>query len=294
MTWTPLVLQIFLTCLGSFLFVFTPRGFYLRWWSFYRDLVNGGQKAEQISLWVENLLYSPLMKSQVIPLKFKHYSELIVMLQEQRFQKGVSIQSALAELLLAFAQEKEMLECLKKELFSSLAQFFIISAVTWGFVFSLKSIVQVSLEFWQLALIAFMEVIGLLLFLFVFFIQYERQFFGYSELFQQFYLTRSWWSANLALNQIHHHLNFDKLKNHSKFVPHLERLTHLLELAKKFGQVKSEHFSGVISGLWSMQFRDCQSFVQIISRLKFVIIVLFFVSSYLLITLFLILKMNQL
>lgn len=241
--------------------------------------------AQELSLQLQDLLAHPNFQLHTIELAtFKFYTDLIKSLVKYSRQFGAPLSKSIKELLRALAKEEQALKQIWQSFSGGIAQFLVIVAITWGFIYSLELIINHHVSFPTILKVCVLQILGGFCYLVSFLLSYKREMGGFDQAFYTVYSVRSLLQAGLPLSMVLKQSQIQMFPNSKKFQYINTRIDYLTSHGLKQGGEVLVPLTEVIGDLWELHTSSYQKFNKILMLIKFVLLVLFFVPSYLLVT----------
>lgn len=228
-------------------------------------------------------LQGPRLPGKDIELpNYKFYTALILQSLDFARTYGTSSKEGMASLKQALIRDDQFERKMSQQIKGAVAQFAIVAALTWFFVFMSHALVDAPLSLLLLCTIAGLHIGGLCFFFFIYHKQKQKHFsqlgFVLSSLYQLWGALRIGIpiSRSLQLASIPHFLELSD----SKYTHIQDRLQTLLDNLQKKGVPVTEDLKELIDEVWFVQDEQFLIFHKNMTALKLLSIVLFFVSSY--------------
>lgn len=222
---------------------------------------------------------------EAIP-SYKFYHHLASLLQSQKYRMGISIEVPLKELLSGLGKERGFTAKIRGQFQGSYLQFLLVSFITWSLCFAMSALLELELKMSQRIIILALQLLGLLSFLCSFYFLYQKVFQAFSAFFELFYTCRSLWSANFPIGEIGRIMAKIQVRQTKLMKPLYAKFTQVMELGTTYGTVGDSDVTLLLSELWDLHELSLENFIRRLMVIKFIHLIIFFVSSYFLLLYF--------
>lgn len=259
---------------------------------FKNTLVSSGS-AQSLALQMQELLAHPNMQLQSIEMiSFKFYTILIKSLVKYSRQFGAPLSRPLKELVAALRKEEQALKQMWQSFVGGLMQFLIVVMITWLFIYALKFIIDYQVTLSILYKVTLLQLLGGIFYFVGFVVSYQKVMGGFDQAFYSVYTMRSLLQAGLPLSmvlnrsQMHDFMNSatNSISNAKSFGHISKRLEYLTSHGLKQGAEILAPLNEIIDDLWVLHKNCFQHFNKLLLLIKFILLVMFFVPAYLLVS----------
>jgi hypothetical protein len=220
-------------------------------------------------------------KPVIIP-EYKFYTNIINKLISNSRQYGCSLKNGTKTIRYAISKDLQFEKKIITEHAGGIAQFFIISAVSWSFFLAVKEIMSISILNSSLLLIISLQLGGVLLYIYLAKKIKTAIFQDNSTYLHSMYILKSLIGTGIPLKQV------IELSRVSQFISTPKdrfkyinlRIVSMLERVQKTGTPVSEEISEIIEEIWFIHNMSFENFLKKTVILKFFIIAAFYLTSY--------------
>ena len=239
-----------------------------------------GGDGESFMSYLSSYFYSQ-NGSQDIP-KYKFYTALILKLNHYGRLFG--------------APKKEMIDSLKKGVFEDfkferklkavylnfLSQAFAMTVMTWGFIYLVRKLMKVEVEPFQILLIVILQTLGPIVFSAAYLRLKLRMFKGYEIFFSSLYTMKVLSSVGVAATDLVKEAEIEGLAEFAKKDKRAVymRVLEIISRLKQMGGPIRDDLDQLVSELWFLQEQSFEKFVKQTTALRFMVLALFYLSSY--------------
>lgn len=243
-------------------------------------------RAQELHSQLQELLIHPNVNLQKIELvSFKFYTSLVMLLIKYSREFGSPLTGAIKELMRAIRSEEKALIVVWQSFWGGVWQFVTVSAITWGFMFALKEIIQHDVSAVTYLKVGLLQILGVILYVMSFVFSYLRVMRGFDKMFNALYSIRSLLKAGLPLSMVLKKSDLHSTPQHGHFSYIKQRLNYMTSQSLYQGGEVLEQLSEVIDDLWGIQEDYYKRFTKLLVFIKFSLLMIFFVPSYFLVTL---------
>ena len=223
------------------------------------------------------------VKKNIYFYKYKFYSDLLERLLGLSRRYGANTSKVLKELRFGIAKDLRFEKKIKKIIGEGIYQFFLISLVTWMFIWQTKKWVN-SFENSQVELIiGLMQVLGLIVYLVFVFIQKSNQFSIFNSYLDSVLTWRSLVKVGLGIQEI---IQVAKIENNlkvksSKFNFINNQMERSIALWKSHGKSPENELVKITDDLWFIHESILEIFCKRVEFIKFGVLAVFYLGAYL-------------
>lgn len=213
---------------------------------------------------------------------YKYFTKLILDLYQARRVYGAEIQKHMLNIKSAILSDLQFEKKVKSLSFNSYSQFFAMSLLTWGFIFLTSKIMSYSADPLILFLIIFMQLIGSLLFFFIFKKVKKTMMDEIGKIEAPIYTMKALIRVGIPVSLVCERCEMDQLSNlKNKSIRELvERLFYSIDRLKNEGTPIESTLSEILDEVYFIRDQKFNKFINIISFFKFIILALFYLTSY--------------
>ncbi len=223
------------------------------------------------------------VKKNIYFYKYKFYSELMERLLGLSRRYGASTSKLLKELRFGIAKDLRFEKKIRKIIFEGIYQFFLISLVTWMFIWQTKKWVD-SFENTQVEfIIGLMQVVGVIVYLVLVFIQKSNQFSIFNSYLGSVLTWRSLVRVGLGIQEIIQvaqiESNLKVKKSKFKFINN--QMERSISLWKSHGKSPENELIKITDDLWFIHESILEIFCKRVEFIKFIVLAIFYLGAYL-------------
>ena len=214
---------------------------------------------------------------------FKFYTPLLQKMFSLRQSYGGRWSHCLKSLRSGLIKHGQFDREVEKEIWGSLFQFLMVSAITWSFIFLTGQIAQIRISPASLFIIGFLQVVGAILFLFFSKRVEAHCFKGFSHYFASLYSLMAFSTSGVSIRESLEQSGFQELKNiqGQKFKTLRVRLQRSVDEWRHKGIPIKAELEEVIEEVWFLQNQEFIHYKKLLNGLKFVLLVCFYLGAYL-------------
>lgn len=271
--------------------LFLPERFWDYWWGKWRFLPqskglffkekSAGEKLLQLLPELE--LNIALGKSVGIKLpEYKFFTELIDALLESNRRLGIGIKVVLLEVRRNLVVDLQFERKFIDQTIEANAQFVVIGATTWLFIFFSSQLADLPLDYSVLFFIVLIQISGLFVFNWLLSQLKRRTFGSYDQVISRLYFFAALSELGLSFSQVlkdSRVLDEENWKNRL-FMPCATRLSDLIERWKANGVSPAAGAREIIQELWHLKEVSFARFLKHLELLKFTVLSAFFLPAY--------------
>ena len=217
--------------------------------------------------------------------KYKFFTNLVDELLFSMKQFGTNINSFLPEIKKALISDMRFEMKIRREFQGAIFQMFFVQI--FGIIFITSMHIQLSRDFileeYLPSLI--LQVIGYSLFIIIFSIIKVKTFKDLDSYISSLYQIRILTCANIPLKDIHNRVGLNELKEDKLLSPIKKRIFQIMSQIKNTGHLSQDDIETTIEEIWFINEFKFEQFLRHLSALKLLVIVIFFLSSFMLILL---------
>jgi hypothetical protein len=239
-----------------------------------------------------NLLFEQLMRLGSFSSKghekselsqYKFFTKIVESLQSSLVRYGTSLHAYLPKIKKALINDLRFEKKIKSELLGGLLQMVTVQAFCFIFVGCLY--IQLSLSFTYSSLIVplLIQALGYTLFIFIFFKIKKKMFAPLERYIETFYLISTLLFAKIPIGRIHEECKISTLPMNKELDIFKQRVSIIFQEIKRCGTIQEQEMEISIDELWFLFEYKFDSFLKHLAALKLIIIVFFFLSSFMLI-----------
>lgn len=215
--------------------------------------------------------------------QYKFYTNLVHCVWSLAQTYGVPIRKILQEIRLGLIEDGKFERRIYKEFVGGIVQFLLLTGITWGFIHITQTLVSFKCSAFVLAIISGLQIMGLLIYWQVFRKYKSLVFAPYSGYFHALYSFKSLSSVGVSMKIVLEKSNISKIlaqSKKSKFQGVNQRFEKMLARLQKKGMAVKGELEEISGELWYLLDQEFCSFSKRILVVKFMIITLFYLSSY--------------
>lgn len=257
---------------------------YLPWWEklkkikFHLPMMGEIYCAQEL---LSGFFMDPKLVSINLP-EYKFYTSLIIQLMQFHRTMGVGIKKIIPELRANLIKDIQFEKKVFSEISSSIAQFVIVTFVTWAFILLSTSILDLPIKLGYAVTIIVLQITGAIVF--IFFIKKMKR-----KIFSPFYFSLSEIYFFSVLYEVGVPLNdaIDKsniMVGDLVAVPKLsvfsDRVLKLIDRLRQTGMPLGVELGEIKQELWHLQDQDFTKFTKLLQMAKFFTLSLFYLPAY--------------
>ncbi len=244
------------------------------------------------SLKLGNALFEQLMilgslghrgKNNIELKRYKFFTKIVDSLMTSSVQYGTSVHEYLPKIKKALVSDLRFEKKLKNELLGGLFQMATVQVFSFIFVMCLFYQLNIRFRIIDLWFPLCLQAAGYILLVTLFYVIKKRTFSSVERYIETFYLVSSLLFARLPLGKIHEQCKIDLLPSKRDLNIFKSRLSIIFQEIKRTGTIQDQEIDISIEELWFLVEYKFDTFLKHLAALKLVIIVFFFLSSFMVI-----------
>jgi hypothetical protein len=213
--------------------------------------------------------------------RYKYFTNIIEDLIRNTRLYGTPIHGLLSEVKTALSKDIVFEKKINSSIGGGIYQMLLVASI--GFIFLYITKLQLKLVFPLMDLINILlfQTLGISLFLVL---SFKLKMYHFSKLehyIKSLYIIRSINLANVPISKVYDKVCIDSLSETKKLKPFKDRVLTILENIKNYGEGGGENFEITINELWQSNEFQFDEFLSHLAALKLVILVVFFLGSFL-------------
>ncbi len=216
--------------------------------------------------------------------EYKFYTTLVGTILSYSRNYGVPIRLILISIKKGLLKDIQFGKKISAELFSGVFQFIVVILVTWGFIFiSCKLVPEISPDLLIINLIVFLQIVGLISYVCVYLYLKRREFNLFDSYFFELYALYSLSLVGISVTETLKIVSLERSSRvkYKKFIHVDTRLERLIIRWKETGITIKKEVLELIDEVWFLQESAFINIVPKLAFLKFCILAIFFLSSFL-------------
>jgi hypothetical protein len=194
---------------------------------------------------------------------------------------GTPIQKTINEVKTALSKDIIFEKKINSSIGGGLYQMLLVATIGFSFLYITKVQLNLSFPLSELLNIILYQFIGITLFITLSFKLKSYHFSKLEHYIKSLYVIRSLNQANVPISRVYNKVCIDSLAETKRLKPFKERVLTILENIKSYGELGSENFEITINELWQSNEFQFDEFLSHLAALKLVILVIFFLGSFL-------------
>lgn len=223
---------------------------------------------------------------------YKFYSKIIGELLRARKNFGCEIEGVLVELRKYLRLDLKEARKIKDSFYGGTYQYVFLCIFLYVFVFLLKKIVNIELDYLKLIFILIYHSFGLLIYFFACKLIQRAEFKYFDSYFNTVYLLRSLLLVSRPISEVIDRIKVSKLAINNNFININDRLITLLRQLKHSGKLNLLDLDNLILEVWDTFEIKVESYERKITVLKLLLMSFFILPSFLFIIFCMISAMN--
>lgn len=213
--------------------------------------------------------------------EYKYFTNILIELVVSAKKFGTPIASILPEIKKALSKDINFERKIKSSFLSGLMQMFFVSL--FGFCFAFMAMIQLGIRYstFDFIVVGGVQFLGFITFSILFAFLKNYHFKAWEAYIKISYELRTLSFAGMPLSKIYEESNFETIPNSKKLNPFRKRFLSIFENIKKYGELKKEEYEITVDELWLFGDFQFEEFLKHLAALKLLVIILFFMGSYL-------------
>ena len=214
-------------------------------------------------------------------LQYKYFTAMILDLVKATKNYGSPIDFAITELKLALSKDISLETKIRSQLFGAIFQMIMISLM--GFLFFYFSSIQLGLKIAirEILICFLIQFFGLSIFILLFIKLKTYHFKDLESYLKSIYKLRSLSVSGFGISKVLRDSNLSNLPKKKKLFPLYKRILTIFKMVQKYGSLDTQEFNIIIAELWQLCDIEFEHFLKHLAALKTVIIIGFFLGTYL-------------
>ncbi|OFZ72010.1 MAG: hypothetical protein A2451_10650 [Bdellovibrionales bacterium RIFOXYC2_FULL_39_8] len=216
--------------------------------------------------------------------QYKFYTDILKKLIYYAKLYGGNFKESLSQLKKGVIKDIQFERALRKEVEGAYLQFFFISLITWFFVYMVGQSVEVKLSMLSKIFMLAMQLSGALFFALFYQRLQQLTFAPFWKFFNTIFIFQSLIGVGLSQKEIIHHAESSALtedQRQRKFLSYLVlRLESLIFNWQRSGQPIGTELAEIQEELWFNVGQESIQFLKKLNIIKFLVVVLFYLSTY--------------
>jgi hypothetical protein len=215
--------------------------------------------------------------------QYKFFTKIVESLLSSLVKYGTNLHEYLPKIKKALINDLRFEKKIKSELFGGLFQMITVQAFCFIFIGCLYVQLNLSISISSLIIPIALQVIGYIVFVCGFLFIKKKMFSPLEKYIETFYLISTLLFAKIPLGRIHEECKISSLPGKKELEVFKQRVSIIFQEIKRCGSVQEQEMEISIEELWFLFEFKFDSFLKHLATLKLVIIVFFFLSSFMLI-----------
>ncbi len=214
--------------------------------------------------------------------KYKFYSKIVFQMLGYCRNYGISLNTIVQNLRVGIIKDDKFERKMTQQKNGSLFQFIFISFATWFFIFFSYRLIGIMVNSKILIIISLLQSCGIVLFFLVSRYLRVRVFSHFESFFSSLYTLQALSSVGLPINHVGDKAEFEQLFkiDNPKFSYLQRRFRKMIYGWTRDGRPISNETGLLIDELWFLQEQSFEEFQRKQTALKFIVIAVFYLSSY--------------
>ena len=214
--------------------------------------------------------------------EYKFYTAMIVHLMQYHRTLGIGLKKIIPELRQNLIKDIQFEQKIFSEVSSSFAQFFIICAVTWSFIFLSSSILNLPIRLGYALLIGLLQFFGVVFFLCLLKAIKTKMFSPFNSSFSELYFFSALYEVGVPLNDalLKSQLLSGDLIVEPKLSPLAERILKLIDRLRQNGIPLGAELGEIKGEMWHLLEQEFIKFTKLLQMVKFFTLSFFYLPAY--------------
>lgn len=213
--------------------------------------------------------------------KYKYFTDMTLNLVKATKKFGSPIDFAIQELKVALSKDISLETKIKSQFLGALFQMLMISIM--GFTFFYFSSLQLGLKVnpSDVIVVFLVQLFGLFIFILSFIKLKSFHFISLENYLKSMYQLRSLAFSGLGIKSVLEESQLDILPKKKNIIPLHRRIMTVFKMVQKYGNIDTSEFNTTINELWQLIDIEFEQFLKHLAALKTLVIISFFLGSYL-------------
>lgn len=239
------------------------------------------EKSGEKLLFQMSNLFGNFNEKIILP-EYKFYTQLLIEILSHQKKFGLKIRPILKTIRENLISDLKFEKQINSEILKAIIQFIFISFITWFFILTAQSLVEIKVDHRLYFAIFGLQIFGLITYLVSAYYLKQKIFKPISEALMEMITFKCLYEAGVSINQIA--LQTDHLPKtfytHKSFTSLVEYLTESIQRLEKMGQSPKEDLEYIIENLFSEMTNKLNLFQKSLGISKFLHLALIYLPAY--------------